>query len=77
MSGAAWGEWDGAVAIAALRGQKLVIAALNSSNGLANIAVALEDHGRLRSIVQGPDGNLYVTTDNGGGADEILRLSPG
>lgn len=77
VSGAAWGDWNGAVAIAALRGQKLIIAGLNSSNGLADIGVTLEDRGRLRSVVQGPDGNLYVTTDNGGGADEILRLSPG
>jgi glucose/arabinose dehydrogenase len=32
--------------------------------------------GRLRSAVQGPDGNLYVSTDNGGGTDAILRAVP-
>ncbi|MDQ2723332.1 MAG: PQQ-dependent sugar dehydrogenase, partial [Actinomycetota bacterium] len=33
-------------------------------------------HGRLRSVHQGPDGALYATTDNGSGADEVLRVMP-
>jgi glucose/arabinose dehydrogenase len=39
--------------------------------------VAEERHGlgdRIRDVVQGPDGLIYVTTDNGNG--RILRLSP-
>jgi len=32
-------------------------------------------HGRLRSAVQGPDGALYVTTDNGTN-DALLRVTP-
>ena len=28
------------------------------------------------TVVQGVDGALYVTTDNGGGTDRILRLTP-
>ncbi len=34
-------------------------------------------YGRLRTPVQGPNGLLYVTTDNGGGTDRILRVGPG
>jgi aldose sugar dehydrogenase len=30
--------------------------------------------GRLRSVVQGPDGDLYVSTDNGGTSDVIYKL---
>jgi glucose/arabinose dehydrogenase len=37
---------------------------------------ALTTHGRLRSVVQGPDGNLYVSTDNGNASDVVLRLTP-
>ena len=32
-------------------------------------------YGRLRTPRLGPDGNLYVTSDNGGG-DVILRVTP-
>jgi glucose/arabinose dehydrogenase len=27
-------------------------------------------------VQQGGDGALYVTTDNGGGADRLLRVTP-
>ena len=37
----------------------------------------MRGYGRLRSVTQGPDGDLYVGTSNGGGADRILRLTPG
>ena len=37
---------------------------------------AITDRGRLRTPVQGPDGNLYVTTDIGGGGGSILRVIP-
>ena len=30
----------------------------------------------LRTPVEGPDGNLYVTTDARPGGDEILRVQP-
>ena len=39
--------------------------------------LAIQNRGRLRSPVQGPDGSLYVTTDNGGNADVILKVTPG
>jgi len=34
-----------------------------------------QKYGRLRSVVQGPDGALYVTTSNGSG-DRIIRIAP-
>jgi len=33
-----------------------------------------DTHGRLRSVHQGPDGALYLTTDNGT-HDEVLRVA--
>jgi glucose/arabinose dehydrogenase len=40
------------------------------------VSLALNNHGRLRSAVVGPDGALYVTTSNGASTDEILRVEP-
>jgi len=34
-------------------------------------------YGRLRTAELGPDGALYLTTSNGGGADRILRVTAG
>ena len=33
-------------------------------------------YGRIRTVQQGEDGALYVTTDNGGGDDVLLRVTP-
>jgi aldose sugar dehydrogenase len=33
-------------------------------------------YGRIRTVQQGGDGALYVTTDNGGGSDVLLRVTP-
>jgi glucose/arabinose dehydrogenase len=54
----------------------LWVADVNSAGQVLDEGVALGDQGRLRSVAQGPDGNLYVTTDNGGGTDRIIRLTP-
>ncbi|HYE23972.1 MAG TPA: PQQ-dependent sugar dehydrogenase [Clostridia bacterium] len=34
------------------------------------------EFGRLRDVVQGPDGFVYFSTSNGGGADRIIRVRP-
>jgi glucose/arabinose dehydrogenase len=78
LSGTRWGDWDGALVVALLKGQALRVFKLAASSGrLVDMGGALDDRGRLRSVTQGPDGNLYVGTDNGGGTDRILRLTPG
>jgi glucose/arabinose dehydrogenase len=33
-------------------------------------------YGRIRTVVQGPDGFVYFITSNGGGSDKILRIRP-
>lgn len=33
-------------------------------------------HGRLRDVTVGPDGAVYLSTSNRGGADRILRIGP-
>jgi aldose sugar dehydrogenase len=85
LSGSQWKAWNGALAIAELKGQRLLVFLLDSLGHVRDVGVAvdqgrvhnpLDDQGRLRSAVEGPDGNLYVTTDNGGGVDKILKLVP-
>jgi glucose/arabinose dehydrogenase len=76
LEGDRWRDWDGALAVANLKGAHLRVLSLDASNGVTGEAVALTTFGRLRTPVLGPDGSLYVTTSNGGGTDRILRVTP-
>ena len=74
----AWGEWDGALAVAMLKTSQIVLMKLSADGrSVTQTASILKDaHGRLRSITAEPGGSLLVTTSNGGGTDKILRISP-
>ena len=76
LSGSQWGEWDGALAVACLKGSQLRIMFFDASDRLTGQTSTLTGYGRLRSPVQGPDGNLYVTTSNGKGSDVIVKVTP-
>ncbi len=75
VQGDAWKAWDGALAIAMLKGKHLKILSFDASGKLTKEERALTDKGRLRAVRQAPDGSLYVTTDNGNN-DQIVRLAP-
>lgn len=72
------------VFVAALRGQRLLRFALGPEPSLRPAPPLLAGtHGRLRAVVRGPDGALYVTTSNRDGRgspaaddDRILRVKP-
>jgi glucose/arabinose dehydrogenase len=76
LSGTQWRDWNGWLAVCELKGEEMRVFQLDGS-GTAVIAnpVALNGLGRLRTPVQGPDGNLYVTTSNGAN-DKIVRVTP-
>jgi aldose sugar dehydrogenase len=77
LSGRQWRDWNGAAVAAALKGTQLRVIVLNAAGTTtAAQAMVLTGFGRLRTPVQGPDGNLYVTTSNGDNKDEILRVTP-
>jgi len=76
VSGRQWGIWNGALAVAVLKAQQLRVFFVNAAGNITGSNTALTTYGRLRSVVQGPDGNLYVSTDNGGSNDVVLRVSP-
>lgn len=78
LSGSAWGSWEGAMAVAMLKGQGIKLLFLNPSRQVSqtkNIG-GLGAYGRIRTVQQGPDGALYFTTSNGGGRDVIGRIAP-
>lgn len=70
--------------VAGLRGRRLLRVTFASDGTVARVTSLLNGtHGRLRDVVVGPEGALYVTTSNrdGRGApgpedDRILRMTP-
>ncbi|GAA1894387.1 PQQ-dependent sugar dehydrogenase [Lapillicoccus jejuensis] len=78
LTGPQWGPYDGALAVTALKGAKLVLLRLTADGALQDVTVPSETdgpYGRLRAARTGPDGALYVTTSNGEG-DRLLRVAP-
>lgn len=77
LTGSRWRGWENALAVACLKGSRLLVMRLSEDGGsVVSSETALTGFGRLRTPVQGPDGSLYVTTANGGGTDVILRARP-
>lgn len=76
IDGDQWGDWDGTLAVAILKDRHLRIITIDADGKLRDKAVALTDHGRLRSVTQLADGSLLVSTDNGSNKDKILRITP-
>jgi len=77
LSGSQWDDMDGALAVCALKGQKLLIMTPAADGSIASVVepAALDGtFGRLRAARQGPDGALYLTTDNGDD-DKVLRVT--
>jgi glucose/arabinose dehydrogenase len=76
LTGSQWKSWEGALAISVLKDQKLKILTINANNKVtAETNVFTKLFGRLRTAAQGPDGNLYLSTDNGK-VDQIIRVTP-
>ena len=78
LSGSKWGGWDGALAIAVLKDQRLRVMYIDGATGnaITDNFTAITDQGRLRSAVQGPDGNLYIATDTDTPNGRILKVVP-
>lgn len=79
VAGKAWGSYRGALAVAALKGQRLIFMHFTASgvHRFSRTPPALRRHGRLRSVTRIRGGDLLVTTSNGGRRDVILRVHPG
>ncbi|MEM1384985.1 MAG: PQQ-dependent sugar dehydrogenase [Pseudomonadota bacterium] len=83
LSGDKWGDWDGRLAVGIMGigfggtavGMRIDIIDLakdgKSVNDVSSMSLPMAA-GRFRSVVLGPDGNLYAAVDQG----EIYQLSP-
>ncbi len=79
LRGRAWNTWQGGLAVATLKNSTLRVLFFDSDGRLITTrtpAALNGTYGRLRSARLGLDGRLYVTTDNGGGTDTVLRVTP-
>lgn len=81
LSGAAWGEWRGSLAVALLKGQGVLLMRFHPTAQPSRVAAVTrlpqtEGLGRIRTVQQGPDGALWVATSNGSGNDRIVRIAP-
>lgn len=77
LVGAQWRDWNGALAVASLGDRNVRILQL-SADGLSTVGMPQTIFGgmeRLRAVVQGPDGALYLATDGRAGGDQIWRVT--
>jgi glucose/arabinose dehydrogenase len=79
LAGDRWGAYEGLLLVALLKAQGVLALRLNDA-GVLREQFRLPEldgvYGRIRSVLQGSDGALYVTTDNGGNQDRLLRVTP-
>ncbi len=77
VSGEQWGWYDGTLAVAALKGSRVVFLKFDAKGKFraARTPSALRSYGRLRAVTSLPNGDLLVTTSNGGN-DSVLRVRP-
>ncbi len=77
VRGRQWGRLDGTLAVAALKASRVVFLRFDARGELVSVTSpkALQRHGRLRSVTTARNGDLLLTTDNGGD-DRVLRVSP-
>ncbi|MDQ3973876.1 MAG: PQQ-dependent sugar dehydrogenase [Actinomycetota bacterium] len=84
LSDGAIPEWEGSLFAAALRGERLWRFALDDQGRVAGVDELLGgEFGRLRQVVQAPDGSLWILTSNRDGRgdpvaadDRIIRIGP-
>lgn len=79
------GSWQGKLLVACLRGEQLLAMSLNGNGTVVRNVESLfkNEYGRLRDVIQGRDGSIYLTTSNRDGRgnprisdDKIIRLIP-
>jgi glucose/arabinose dehydrogenase len=79
LEGSEWGDYDGLMLLALLRGQGVLALGLDADGDLVEhfrIPELDAEYGRIRAVRQGTDGALYVITDNGSNDDVVLRVTP-
>jgi glucose/arabinose dehydrogenase len=77
LSGSAWGSWNGALAVAQLKGTGIRLIFLDAAGKVTSTRMVggTSAYGRIRTVQRGPGGALYFTTSNGSG-DSIVEVTP-
>lgn len=78
LAGPQWGALDGALVVAELKASQVRAFTLDEDGAVIETWILPETDGtfgRLRAARLGPDGALYLTTDNGRD-DKVLRVTP-
>jgi aldose sugar dehydrogenase len=79
LAGEQWQGYEGLLLLGVLRDQG-VLALRVADDGTLLEQFRLPElegtYGRIRTVQQGRDGALYVTTDNGDDEDQLLRVTP-
>ncbi len=79
LDGAQWGAYDGLLLLGVQKDTGVLALRLDEAGALVEqfrIPELEGSYGRVRSPQLGSDGALYLTTDNGEGADRLLRVTP-
>lgn len=78
VRGPQWGPYNGTLAVAALKGSRLLFMRFDAAGRFSYVKVppSMRRYGRLRSVTSLANGDLLVTTANGGSRDYVLRVRP-
>ena len=79
LAGEQWQGYEGLLLLGVLRDQGVLALRVADDGSLIEQFRLPElegTYGRIRTVQQGGDGALYVTTDNGDGDDRLLRVTP-
>lgn len=75
LSGSSWGDWEGDLVVSTLKEEDLRRFSVTDDVELTLQETLLDGRfGRLRAVVIGPDGALYISTANGPG-DRVIRVT--
>jgi glucose/arabinose dehydrogenase len=74
VSGSQFPQWQGDLLVGALRGQMLLRLTLDGEKVIREERLLQGRSGRIRDVRIGPDGLVYLLTDEAQGA--LLRLEP-
>jgi len=77
ISGTQWGDMQGLLAVAALKGAKLLLMRVDPNGTVTEVGQLPQldgNYGRLRAVRAGSDDALYLTTSNGDD-DKVLRVA--
>jgi glucose/arabinose dehydrogenase len=78
IKGEKWKAYEGRLAVAVLKEQhvRLFKFGLDMRTILDEREVLRGEFGRVRSVVMGPEDDLFLSTDNGRAFDKIIRITP-